>query len=100
MLATVFLASWFSWFVAGLLLIVSVLVGGLLWAVFSARDEPFARLTQLAQLVKGDPPAKTPDGVVSTGCGNITELSRPGWRGETEGAWHSRVPEEVSEGNG
>ncbi|MGZ3147187.1 hypothetical protein ACVDFE_35355 [Lentzea chajnantorensis] len=43
-----------SWLVAGLLFIALVTVSGVFLAVFSKRHEPFARVTELARLAKGD----------------------------------------------
>jgi hypothetical protein len=43
-----------SWLVAGLLFIVLVAISGVFLAVFSKRNEPFARVTELARLAKGD----------------------------------------------
>ncbi|MGI5501900.1 hypothetical protein [Lentzea sp. CA-135723] len=71
-LAGVFFASWTSWLVGGLLFLALLVVSGVLWAVFSQRDEPFARVTELARMARGDAAGRTPDGVDSPGNGSVT----------------------------
>ncbi|NKE55389.1 hypothetical protein FXN61_00510 [Lentzea sp. PSKA42] len=84
-LASVFFASWMSWLVGGLLFIALVVVGGVLWAVFSRRNEPFARVTELARLAKGEfEPASAPPTVIESHVVRDTPSALPSLEGVKE----------------
>lgn len=84
-IASVFLASWVSWLVVGLLVIALVVVGGVLWAVFSRRNEPFARVTELARLAKGEfESSGAPPTVIEAHVVRDTPPERPSLEGVKE----------------